>query len=147
MADLRPYRLTLLLHPESSSTERHAVEELITSWVEKHHGAIHSLAMEEKRKLAYGVAHHPVVPHLHAAFTAPPDAVREFGDHLRLQKRILRTRLWGGVLPTGKRLKDLPPRKPETAGAPEKKGRTPKAKAPLTKIEEKITEILKEEVL
>lgn len=147
MADLRPYRLTLLLHPESSSTERHAVEELVTSWVKKHRGEIRSLAVEEKRKLAYGVAHHPVVPHLHAAFTAPPDVIRELGDHLRLQQRILRTRLWSGTLPTGKRLKDLPPRKPEAAGGPEKKGRTPKAKAPLEKLEEKITEILKEEVL
>lgn len=147
MTDLRPYRLTLLLHPETSSTERRAVEDLVTAWVEKHHGTIHSVAVDEKRKLAYGVAHHRVVPHLHAAFTAPPDTVHELGEHLRLQQRILRTRLWSGTLPTGKRLKDLPPRKPETAGAPEKTGRTVKTKAPLTKLEEKITEILKEEVL
>lgn len=157
MATLQPYRLTVLLHPQSSPAERTALEDLVKSWVRDHQGEVRALTLEEKEKgkLAYAIRHQAAAPRLHAAFTAPPAGVRGLADRLRLEQRVLRARLWRGEVPLGKRLKDLPPRKPETGSRrleagdrkPDLKAAPAKEKVSLEKLEEKIEEILKEEVL
>ncbi|TSC71875.1 MAG: hypothetical protein G01um101438_878 [Parcubacteria group bacterium Gr01-1014_38] len=147
MSELRPYRLTILLDPQSSRDERGAVESLVNTWVTDHHGEVRSLAVDEKRKLAYDIAHQRQATQVRAVFTAPGETVRELLERLGRESKVLRARLWGGELPEGKRLTEVPDKR--TAGrerAPEEKSHG-KEKVPLKKLDEKIEEILEEKVL
>ena len=145
MPDLRPYRLTILLNPQTSRDERGAVESLVKTWVADHHGEVRSLTVEEKRKLAYDIAHHRQATQVRAVFTAPGEQLRELLQRLDRETAVLRTRLWSGNPPGGKRLAEAPDKR--TAGrAPEEKPRG-KEKVSLEKLDEKIEEVLKEEVL
>ena len=147
MPDLRPYRLTILLDPQSSRDERGAVESLVKTWVADHHGDVRSLTVEEKRKLAYAVAHQRQATQVRAVFTAPGEQIRELLERLGRESKVLRARLWSREPPTGKRLAEVLDRKPASAErAPEEKARG-KGKVSLEKLDEKIEEILEEKVL
>lgn len=146
MSDLRPYRLTILLDPQSSRDERGAVESLVKAWVADHQGEVRALTTEEKRKLSYAIAHQRQAAQMQAVFTAPGEQVRELLDRLGREAKVLRTRLLSGGLPTGKRLADAPDRKAGSEKAPEQKPRG-KGKVSLEKLDEKIEEILEEKVL
>ena len=147
MPDLRPYRLSVLLNPQASRAEREAVESFVKTWAQEHHGTVDAIQIDEGRKLAYEIAHHLQPIHVQARVSVPPDSARELADRLRLERGVLRARLWSGAGPSGKRLKDVPTKKPETAPVPAKKPTPAKEKVPLEKLEEKIEEILGEEVL
>lgn len=146
METLRTYRLTLLLDPQSTREERGTIEGLVNSWVGDHHGSVQSLRTEEPRRLAYEIGHQPQALQLHAVFQAPGETIQELAARLRREKRVLRARLWHGELPSGRRVRDLPAKRPDGAALPEKKAPV-KPKAPLEKLEEKIEEILEEKVL
>lgn len=147
MQDLPTYRLTALLHPQSSVAERTAVEDFVRSWVREHGGDVRALRVEDKTKLAYDIRHQQNTARLQAVFVVPPADVRGLVDRLKLEQRVLRARLWRGEMAAGRRLKDVPVKRPEPAGLPERKPVPTKEKVPLEKLEEKIEEILGEEVL
>lgn len=147
MAEVRPYRLTLLLHPQSTRGEREAVTALVDTWVRDRGGKVQSVTTGEERKLSYPIAHQQETVAIEAAFSAPPADLADLRTRLAREKRILRARLFAGSAPSGKRLRDLPQ---PTRGAPQGAKATmkaPKEKVPLEKLGEKIEEILKEEVL
>lgn len=147
MLDLRPYRLTILLNPQSSRDERGAVESLVKTWVADHHGEVRSLTVEEKRKLAYAIAHQRQATQVRAVFTAPGEQLRELLERLGREGAVLRTRLWSGEPPSGKRLAEASDKRvPARGRAPEEKTHG-KEKVSLEKLDEKIEEVLKEEVL
>lgn len=147
MPDLRPYRLTILLNPQSSRDERGAVESLVKTWVADHQGEVRSLTVEEKRKLAYAIAHQRQTTQVRAVFTAPGEQLRELLERLTRETAVLRTRLWSGEPPSGKRLAEAPDKRSlSKERAPEEKPHG-KAKVSLEKLDEKIEEVLKEEVL
>lgn len=140
MADLRPYRLTILLHPERAREARSAVEALVKTWVTDHHGDVRSLTVEEKRRLAYAIGHAREATRVRATFTAPGEQVRELLERLGREASVLRTRLWSGETPTGKRLAEVL----EKRAGEKPRG---KPKVGIEKLDEKIEEVLKEEVL
>lgn len=144
--DVHPYRLSVLLHPQSSRPEREAVEECISAWMRDHTGELRSLTRDERQRFAYPVAHQLQAIHLRVRFAASPSAVQALADLLRLQQKVLRVRLWKGETPDGKRLAEVPVRRPEETSRKTELKAT-KEKAPLEKLEEKIEEILEEEVL
>ncbi|MDP3685946.1 MAG: hypothetical protein Q8R32_03905, partial [bacterium] len=80
-------------------------------------------------------------------FTAPGEQIRELLERLGRQTTVLRARLWSGEPPGGKRLAEIPDKRAlGRERAPEEKARG-KEKVSLEKLDEKIEEVLKEEVL
>lgn len=145
MQGLQPYRVTLLLNPRASGAERKAVESFLSSWAGEHGGRVRDVTTEDKRKLAYPVRLQSQVVLLRASLDVPPDQVRDLSTRLTREASVLRFRLFRGAAAAGKRLRDVPLRKAEEAAGVKTAPR--KEKAPLEKLEEKIDEILKEEVL
>lgn len=145
----RSYRLTVLLHPESSAEERAGVEALVGTWAGDHAGTVRNVAAGEK-KLAYAVKHQGQATVLSLLLSASPEAVSDLLAQLGRRPHVLRARLFRGEIPAGKRLRDLPPKKREAkraAPAAKVARKAAKRKAPIEKLGEKIDEILEEEVL
>lgn len=152
MADIRPYRLTILLHPQSSGAEREAVESLVKNWVGEHKGEVKKLTTADKQKLAYPVAHQSQVTAVHATFSAETENIRDLVHRLSRESRVLRARVFQGEAPSGKHIREIPVKKVDAArkgpvGPVSKEKEVVKEKVPLEKLEEKIEEILEEEVL
>jgi ribosomal protein S6 len=138
------YLLTLLLHPQASSKEREEAETTVRTWAEAHGGNVTHTTSEQKRRLSYPIRHHQQATFTHLRVELPPTEWSELTDKLRRQKKILRFSFYKHTpRGEGKTLKDLPPRSAMAA----KPGAPKKEKAPLKKLDEKIEEILGEEVL
>lgn len=137
----------ILLDPQSSRDERGAVESLVKAWVTDHRGEVRSLAVDEKRRLAYGIASQRQATQVRAVITAPGEQIQELLARLSREGKVLRTRLWSGEPPGGKRLAEVAEKRFTGAErAPEEKARG-KEKVSLEKLDEKIEEILEEKVL
>lgn len=147
MVDLKPYRLAVLLQPQVSAEERARVGTVVQSWATERGGRATVARTEERRRLAYPVRLHRQATVVHVDLKVPSTQVQELAVQLRQSPEVLRVRIVGGGRPTGKRLADVPPKRPDAAGAAPLKTAPPKEKAPIEKLEEKIDEILKEEVL
>ncbi len=148
MSSLKPYRLTILLAPQASKDERAAVESLVAAWAREQGGEVRPRPAEEKRRLSYPVKGQPQATLLHLGLTALPEKTEELHARLRREKPVMRFRLFAGAALAGKRIGEIPVRKPDTGGRKSDLKTAPaKAKAPIEKLEEKIDEILKEEVL
>lgn len=146
----RPYRLAVLVSAEMSKDERTALESLLSAWASEHGGSVSVLAAEEKRRLGYPIKKSGQATILHFSLAIPVGGnVHELVGRLAREAGVLRTRVFRGAPISGKRVKDVPVRRPETGDR--KVADLPtvplKQKAPLEKLEEKIDEILKEEVL
>lgn len=141
---LHPYSLTLLLHPQASTKEREEVETLVRGWIEQRSGTVGTVSHEQKRRLAFPIAHVHQATYTTVRFTLEPQDFADLRDRLHRQKKLLRFSLFQEPAREGKALKDVPFR-PASA---EKTPATPKKeKASIEKIDEKIQEILGEEVL
>lgn len=147
MADLQPYRLAVLLQPQVSAEERARIDTLVQSWATERGGRATVARTEERRRLAYPVRSQRQATVVHVDLTIPRMQVQELAATLRQSPEVLRVRVVGGVRPTGKRLSEVPPKRPDAATTPSLKTLPPKEKVPIEKLEEKIDEILKEEVL
>lgn len=149
MSDPRLYRLAVLVSAQASKDERNALETLLTSWASEHGGSASALTVEEKRRLAYPVKKHGQATVLHFSLIVPTGNVQELPGRLAREASVLRARVFRGASLPGKRIKDVPLRKPEVGDrkAADMPALPAKPKAPIEKLEEKIDEILKEEVL
>ncbi len=143
----QPYRVRLLLSTRATSAERKAVESLLSSWVSEHGGSVQAVTAEEKRKLSYPIRKEAQAVVLHASFRAPPDDIQDLTARLARETAVLRSRLFRGEVLPGKRIQEVPLRKPEAEAGKSPRATPRKEKVPLEKLEEKIDEILKEEVL
>lgn len=145
MSDTRPYFLTILLHPQATTHEREAVEATVRSWVEEHSGTVTTVTADAKRRLAYPIAHLHQATYSALWFQLPPTDFSDLQEKLKRQKKVLRFTLLKAAPRTwGKTLKDVPLR---PSGEPEKAAAPKKEKASIEKLDEKIEEILGEEVL
>lgn len=145
MNTLRPYSLVILVHPQASPKERDEAESLVRSWVEERKGTVQHVSHEPKRRLSYPMSHAHQATYTTMRFAMAPEPFAELEEKLHRQKKVLRTFL-RQVSPRaeGKTLKDAPLR----PGAAEKVLAAPKKeKASLEKLDQKIEEILGEEVL
>lgn len=148
MASLKPYRLTILLSPQASKDERAAVESLVAAWAREQGGEVRPRPAEEKRRLSYNVGGQPQATLIQLGLTALPEKAEELRARLQREKQVLRFRLFSGKVAEGKRIGEIPVRKGDVAGRKSDLKTAPvKVKAPIEKLEEKIDEILKEEVL
>lgn len=146
MPDPKPYRLTMLLSPQAKDA-RGAAQALVGAWAKEKGAAVQGVRAEE-RKLWYPVRQQREATYLHVTLQAAPESIADLFQRLRLEKAVMRHAAYADEAPAGKRLKDVPFRRPETGSRPpDLKTVAPKEKAPLEKLEEKIDEILKEEVL
>ena len=146
MSDVRTYRLTILLNPDASRDERGAVESLVSTWVRDRKGDVKTLAAEEKRKLAYDIAHKRQAVQIRAVFTAAGTDIGELLARLDREGNVLRTRLMRGERSAGKRLAEVLEKKMADERPMGEKPRG-KPKVTLEKLDEKIEEILEEKVL
>jgi ribosomal protein S6 len=146
MSDIRPYALTVLVHPQASTREREDVETIVKSWVEERSGNVTSVTHDQKRRLAYPVQHTHQATYTTMRFQMPAHDVRDLANRLQREKKVLRFAIHQQAPRTETRtLKDVPLR---TAAEPLKAVTTPKKeKASIEKLDQKIEEILEEEVL
>lgn len=152
MKETRPYLLTVLLHPQTTSREVEAVETLVRTWVEGHEGNVQNVQHQEKRRIAYEISHTQQVSQTTVAFELPATPLEDLQNKLKRQKRVLRFRLFQQTPRSNdvKTLKDALAQ--QKAAAAEKEataahGGLPKEKASIEKLDEKLGEILEEEVL
>jgi ribosomal protein S6 len=145
----KTYRLTVLLNPQAADG-RAAAESVLREWATATGAAIRELRVEP-RKTAYPVRHQSETLALRCAVDAPPSTIADLLPRLAREKAVLRHQALADAVPGGKRLKEVPLRKPGTGERKvdfkDLKTVAPKEKAPIEKLEEKIDEILKEEVL
>jgi len=149
MNQLKPYLLTLLIHPQVESDEKDSIEKLVRNWLEEHGGNIKDVKVEEKRRVAYTIGHTQQVLLMNIAFEFSGEKLAELDGKLRRQKKVLRFRIFQtNPRGEGKTLKDAPARNANQKTEKEVVSNVPaKEKAPIEKLDEKIEEILEEEVL
>lgn len=149
MGTLEPYRLHVLVSAQASPDERNTLQSLLAEWAREHGGSFSVLASEEGRRLAYPVKKHGQATVFQFSLAAPADDIRELPRRLSREASVLRVRVFRGALLPGKRVKDIPLRRPEAGDrkAVDLPTVPVKPKVPIEKLEEKIDEILKEEVL
>lgn len=145
MDAFRTYSLTILLHPQATTAERSDVESTVRSWVEERQGTVTNVAQDQKRRLAYPVHHVQQATVTLIRFQTPAGSLSDLQEKLRREKKVLRFAIHAYTPRTeAKTLKDIPLR----PAAPEKAPAGPKKeKAAIGKLDEKIEEILEEEVL
>lgn len=146
MASTQPYSLTLLLHPQASTKERDEVETLVRGWIEQREGTVGTVTHDQKRRLAYPITHTQQATYTTVQFSLVPQDMSDLRERLQRQKKLLRFVVFQQAAREGKGLKDVPLRpvvtdKNGAAATPKKE------KASLEKLDEKLGEILKEEVL
>lgn len=57
MNQLKPYLLTLLIHPQAEADEKLEIEKLVKNWLTEHGGEIKGVKVEDKRRIAYTIGH------------------------------------------------------------------------------------------
>jgi len=141
--------LTLLIHPQAESQERNEIENLVKTWLESHEGSIKDTVRDEKKRLAYVVGHTQQVILVTIYFEHSGEKIGDLEGKLKRQKKVLRFRLYQkAARGEGKTLKDAPARSAQPATPDKSTPAAPaKEKAPMEKLDEKIEEILEEEVL
>lgn len=149
MNQLKPYLLTLLIHPQAEQDEKNDIEKLIKGWLEERGGNIQEIKTEEKRRVAYTIGHTQQVFLMNINFAFSGEKLAELDGKLRRQKKVLRFRIFQ-TEPRNeeKTLKDASPRNTTQKTEKGTVSVVPaKEKAPIEKLDEKIEEILVEEVL
>lgn len=153
MQSLRPYNLTILIHPQAETQEKNEIETLVSTWLSERGGKVNEVKKEEKRRVSYDIGHTQQVSSMNMQFDFSGEKLIELTGKLGRQKKILRFRLFQ-TKPRGtqKTLKDLPSRKPETSDLKQDSSRTVKKglvteKATMENLDEKIEKVLTEEVL
>jgi ribosomal protein S6 len=146
MESAKPYSLTLLLHPQASAKEREEVETLVRGWIEQREGTVGTVTHDQKRRLAYPIMHTQQATYTTVQFSLAPQDMSDLRERLHRQKKLLRFVVFQQAPREGKGLKDIPlrPTMTDKTGGP---AVPKKEKASLEKLDEKIGEILKEEVL
>lgn len=151
MNQLKPYLLTLLIHPQADADEKFEIEKLVKSWLSERGGEIKDVKVEEKRRVAYTIGHTQQVALMNIIFEFSGEKLSELDAKLRRQKKILRFRMYQKkARPEGKTIKDIPTRSMLQQASKEAASGSnlpPVEKAPLAKLDEKIEEILEEKVL
>ena len=149
MNQLKPYLLTLLIHPQVELDEKNSIEKLVSNWLEERGGNVKEVKTEEKRRVAYTIGHTQQVLLMNINFEFSGEKLAELDDKLRRQKKVLRFRLFQTEpRGEGKTLKDAPARNAIQKTEKEPASTLPaKEKAPIENLDEKIEEILTEEVL
>lgn len=148
MNDSRPYILMALVHPQASTKERDEVESSVRAWVEERSGTVMTVTHDQKRRLAYPIRHVQQATATTMRFQLPAQDLTDLQNRLGRQKKVLRFVIFQQEPRAEvKTLKDVPLR--PLSAEPEK---TPvaapkKEKASIEKLDEKIEEILGEEVL
>lgn len=146
MVNAQPYSLTLLLHPQASTKEQEDVETLVRGWIEQREGTVGTVTHEQKRRLAYPITHAHQATYTRVPFSLGPQDMSDLRERLQRQKKVLRFVVFQQAPREGKGLKDVPLR-PVMADKAGGAAIPKKEKASLEKLDEKIGEILKEEVL
>jgi ribosomal protein S6 len=149
MNQLKPYLLTLLIHPQVELDEKNDIEKLIRTWLEERGGNIKEIKTEEKHRVAYTIGHTQQVLLMNINFEFSGENLAELDGKLRRQKKVLRFRIFQTEpRGEGKTLKDATARNAVQKNEKEVASTIPaKEKAPIEKLDEKIEEILVEEVL
>jgi|GEM_PF-3151609 len=151
MNQLKPYLLTLLIHPQAEAEEKHEIEKVIKDWLSENGGEIKDIKTEDKRRISYTIGHTQQVALTNILFEFPGTKLNDLTAKLRRQKKILRFRVYQHAFRAeGKTIKDIPTRsmlQQATKEAAAQSTLPPVEKAPLAKLDEKIEEILEEKVL
>lgn len=146
MSAPRPYTLSVLLHPDADSKTRASLESTVRSWVEERGGTIGQATHASARRLAYPIRHAESAANTTVLFQLAPQEMSDLRTKLGRETGVLRFAIYQQLPRTTgrKTLADVPlrtPAGPLPASAPKKE------KVSLEKLDEKIAEILKEEVL
>lgn len=151
MNQLKPYLLTLLIHPQADADEKHEIEKLVKSWLAEKGGEIKDVKVEEKRRVAYTIGHTQQVALMNIMFEFSGEKLNDLIAKLGRQKKVLRFRMYQRPFRgEGKTIKDIPTRSMLQQASKEAAAQStlpPAEKAPLAKLDEKIEEILEEKVL
>lgn len=144
----KSYILTVLVHPQAESKEKNEIETLVKSWVESQEGKINEVTKDDKKRMAYIIDHSQQVVLMKFFFEVNGSDIVQLQEKLKRQKKVLRIRLFNKEMrkPDEKTLKDIPT-KSALQGKPEAQPSQSSQKAPIEKLDEKIDEILEEEVL
>jgi len=148
MNEKKSYILTILVNPQAESGERNEIESLVKSWIEKQDGKVNDVVRDDKKRMAYVIDHTQQAVLIKFFFEVDGSNIADLQGKLKRQKRVLRFRLFKKEprKPDEKTLKDIPAKSAQIEKVEAQPSQSSQ-KAPIEKLDEKIEEILEEEVL